>query len=384
MSKQNKYYSFRAYPTADQQILIGKTFGCCRFLWNQMLADRIAEYKKSGTSLHNTPAPYKKTFSFLKEVDSIALANVQLNLNTAYNNFFRKPEIGFPKWKCKHKGKRSYTTNKVGNNIQLFDGYIKLPKLGYLKIRQHRPVPDSWKLKSVTLKQAKSGKYFVSILFEYEKDIQPVNPGKAIGLDYAMHGDWVDSNGNMPNYPGYYRIAEERLAREQRKLSRMRKGSSNWCEQKKRVAKISEHAANQRKDFLNKQSTLITNEYDVVGVEDINLQGMSQSLNFGKSVSDNGFGMFRNMLKYKLADRGKYFVVVDKFFPSSQICHECGAVWKGTKDLSVREWTCPVCGHHHNRDENAALNIRDEAMRLVNLAFSELSKEKAAPVLATA
>jgi putative transposase len=369
MSKQNKCFTYRAYPNEQQQILFAKTIGCERFVWNHMLADRNAHYKTTGESLWNTPAQYKKQFSFLNDVDSLALANVQLDLDSAQKMFFKK-KTGAPVFKSKKKDKRSYTTNRVNNNIQLFESDIKLPKMGMVRIKKHREAPVEWKLKSVTFKQVKSGKYFVSVLFEYDKDVTYMRPEKFIGLDYAMDGLYVDSNGYSANMPKYYRQAEDRLAREQRKLSHMVKGSSNWFKQKKRIAILSEHVADQRKDFQDKLSTQIANAYDCVALEDLNMDSMGQALKFGKSVHDNAFGQFKKMLAYKLNDRGKYLVTVDKWYPSSQTCHECGNVWNGTKNLSVREWTCPACGHHHDRDENAACNIRDEGKRILLESFA--------------
>lgn len=312
-------------------------------------------------------AQLKKTedFGFLKEVDSVSLQQSLRHLDTAFQNFFRSPKVGFPKFKSKKSNRRSYTTNCINGNIAIENGHIKLPKVGFVKLKQHRIVPSDYKLKSVTVSQTPSGKYYASVLFEYDNQVQERTPQTFIGLDYSMHELYKDSNGNEPQYPRYYRQAEKKLNREQRKLSLMQKGSKNRDKQRIRVAKMHEKVANQRKDFLHKQSRQIANTYDCVCIEDLDMKAMAQSMNFGKSVSDNGWGMFTTFLQYKLADLGKRLVKVDKFFASSQICSCCGYKNASIKNLSIRAWDCPECGTHHDRDVNAAINIRNEGMRLV-------------------
>ena len=346
--------------------MLAKTFGCVRFIYNRMLSDKIKHYEATKQKLNNTPAQYKKEFEWLKEVDSLALANAQINLQTAYNNFFRSPKVGFPKFKSKKSNHRSYTTNCVNGNIKLVNGLLTLPKVGKIKMKQHRQIPSDYKLKSVTVSQTPSGKYYASILFEYENQVSQVIPQTFLGLDFSMHELYKDSNGNEPQYPRYYRQAEKKLAREQRKLSLMQKGSNNRNKQRVKVAKLHEKVASQRKDFLHKQSRQIANVYDCVCIEDLDMKAMSQSLRFGKSVSDNGWGMFTTFLAYKLEEMGKQLVKVDKFFASSQTCSVCGYKNSETKNLAVRAWDCPECGTHHDRDVNAAINIRNEGMRLVN------------------
>ena len=361
----NKAYKFRIYPNSEQKILFAKTFGCVRFIYNQMLFDKIKHYEETKQKLNNTPAQYKKEFGWLKEVDSLALANAQINLQTAYNSFFKNPKTGFPKFKSKKSNRKSYTTNCVNGNIGIENGCIKLPKIGLVNMKQHRKIPTDYKLKSVTVSQNPSGKYYVSVLFEYENQVQEQTPQTFLGLDFSMHELYKDNNGNEPQYPRYYRQAEKRLSREQRKLSLMHKGSKNRDKQRIRIAKLHEKVANQRKDFLHKQSRQITNTYDCICIEDLNMKAIIQSLNFGKSVSDNGWGMFVRFLQYKLSDIGKRLIKVDKYFASSQICSCCGYKNRETKNLAVRVWNCPNCGTHHDRDINAAINIRNEGMRLV-------------------
>lgn len=361
----NKAYKFRIYPNAEQQIMFTKTFGCVRFIYNRMLSDKIKYYEDTKENLNNTPAQYKSEFPWLKEVDSFALCNAQINLQTAYNNFFRNPKNGFPKFKSKKSNRESYTTNRVKKNISIANGFLKLPKVGLVKLKQHRPIPPDYKLKSVTISQTPSGKYYASILFEYENQIQEQELHNFLGLDFSMHELYKDSNGNEPKYPRYYRQAEKRLRREQRKLSLTQKGSKNRNKQRIKVAKIHEKVANQRKDFLHKQSRRIANAYDCVCIESLDMKGMAQSLNLGKSVCDNGWRMFVTFLKYKLENMGKRLVKVDRFFASSQICSVCGYKNTAVKNLSVRAWDCPQCGTHHDRDVNAAINIKNEGMRLV-------------------
>lgn len=364
MSVTNKAFKFRLYPNQTQREMFAKTFGCTRFIWNKMLADKIAYYEEHKKKLNTTPAQYKGEYEWLKEVDSLALANTQLDLQSAYQNFFRDPKIGFPKFKSKHRGHNSYTTNNQKGSIRIEGKRIKLPKIGFVRVVQHRQIPDTHKIKSCTISLAPSGKYYVSILTEYghEPPTPTLDRRKALGLDYSSPSCYVDSQGAEAGRPRFYREAEARLAREQRKLSKMQKGSANYRKQKKRVAVAHEHVANQRKDWIHKKSKELADNWDYVCVEDINLRGMAGSLKLGKSTNDNGFGMFRTILAYKMADRGKKFIKIDKWFPSSKVCNECGMVHD--LRLSDREWTCD-CGTHHQRDINAAINIRNEGLRTV-------------------
>ena len=361
----NKAYKFRLYPNKEQEILFNKTFGCVRFIFNKMLGDKIEYYKETKEKLNNTPAQYKKEFEWLKEVDSLALANAQINLQTAYNNFFRSPKTGFPKFKSKKKNKNSYTTNNQNGTINIIDKQIKLPKIGLVKMKQHRIIPSEQKIKSATISKTPSGKYYVSILVEYDFVIPVISldKNKALGLDYASHSFYVDSQNREADYPKFYRIALDKLAKEQRKLSLMKYGSNNYYKQKLKVAKLHEHISNQRKDWIHKLSTELANEYDYICVEDINMQNMAQSLKLGKSTNDNGFGMFRVILDYKLSERGKKLIKIDKWFPSSKMCRFCGNINKELT-LADRIWTC-ICGEVINRDENAAINIMNVGLSMV-------------------
>lgn len=363
----NKAYKFRLYPNAEQQILFAKTFGCVRFIYNKMLGDKITHYEETKQKLSNTPAQYKTEFEWLKEVDSLALANAQMNLQTAYNNFFRNKSVGFPKFKSKHRNQNSYTTNNQGGNIRIEHGkYIKIPKIGLVRIKLHRQIPNNHTIKSCTISQTPSGKYFVSILTEYEFEppIKELSRDKTLGLDYSSPHFYVDSQNIEADMPHFYREAESRLTREQRKLSRMVRGSNNYRKQKVHVAIMHEKVANCRKDWLHKQSRELADKWDIICVEDINLRGMAGSLKLGKSTNDNGFGMFRTFLEYKLLEQGKRLVKIDKWFPSSKMCHVCGAV-NDNLTLADREWTCE-CGVHHLRDLNAAINIRSAGLAMIS------------------
>ena len=363
----NRAYKFRIYPTKEQEILLNKTFGCVRFIFNKMLGDKIEHYKETKKKLNNTPAQYKKEFEWLKEVDSLALANAQLNLQTAYNNFFRSPKVGFPKFKSRKKNKNSYTTNNQKGTVRIVDKTIRLPKVGFIKMKQHRLIPSDYRIKSATISKTPSGKYYASILTEY--DFTPptisLNKDNSLGLDYSSHSFYADSQNREANYPKFYRIALHKLKKEQRKMSLMRYESNNYYKQKLKVAKLHEYISNQRKDWIHKLSTELANKYDYICVEDINLQELAKSKEFalGKSTNDNGFGMFRVLLEYKLSERGKKFIKIDKWFPSSKMCRFCGNI---NKDLTLadRVWSC-ICGEVINRDENAAINIKNEGMRLV-------------------
>ena len=373
----NRAIRYRIYPTAEQIILFAKTFGCCRKVYNLMLSDKIDGYKKTGKFQTVTPAMYKKDYPYLKEVDSLALANAQLNLQKAFKNRFsktRKKKNGFPKYKSAKRCRKSYTTNNQKGTVAIVDNsYIKLPKVGKVKAVIHR-VPDaSWIIKSATVSKESDDKYYISILFEYSDRVNAYTADmtNAIGLDYASDGLYVDDKGNTGSNHKYYRESHKKLAKAQRRLSRMqgsKKGemkSNNYIKQLNKVNRIHRHIANQRLDNLHKLSTGIANRYDVVCVESLNMKSISnRGFGNGKATMDNGYGMFLSMLEYKLAERNKYFVKVDKWFPSSQICHCCGAVHHEMKDLILRAMNCS-CGLIMDRDQNAAINIKQEGLRLL-------------------
>ena len=371
--KQNIAYRYRIYPDKAQTELLQKTFGCARFIWNRMLADEKEQYEKDKTFLNLTPAKYKKEYEWLKEVDSLALCNVQLQLKKAFQNHLSDGKRGYPKFKSKHRSKRSYTTNLVNGNIVLGDKTVRLPKVGEIRIRKHRDAPEEWNIKSVTVTQEASGKYYASVLYEYESQVVVQRETeKAVGLDFTMSGLYTDSEGLSAEMPQYYRKSEKRLREAQRKLSKKyvkgaKKQSNRYFRQKKRVAILQEKVRHQRADFLHKKSRELVDRYDCIGIEDLNMQGMSRTMNFGKSVNDNGWGIFTHDLSYKGNTAGKHVIKVDRGFPSSQMCHVCGALNPEVKNLKIREWDCPCCREHHLRDVNAAINLKKEALRIAAL-----------------
>lgn len=369
----NKAIKYRIYPTTEQSIMFAKTFGCCRKVYNLMLTDKIAHYKDTGKSIQTTPAQYKDKYPYLREVDSLALANVWMNLQAAFHNTFsksRKKKNGFPRFKSR-KARNSYTTNNQKGTVAIIDDkYIKIPKIGKVKAVTHRKANADWKIKSATISKERDGSYYVSILYEFKRVVTKVAKSKnAIGLDYKSNGLYMDSNGNMGTNHKFYRESHDRLAKAQRRLSRM-KGckknepkSNNYIKQLRKVNKIHRHIANQRLDNLHKMSTEIANQYDVVCVESLNMRSMAnKGFGNGKATMDNGYGIFLNMLEYKLSDRGKTFVKVDRFYPSSQICSCCGSRKK--LSLSDRKYIC-TCGLEIDRDLNAAINIKNEGLRLL-------------------
>ena len=375
----NKAIKYRIYPTAEQMTMFAKTFGCCRKVYNLMLSDKIESYKETGKYVSVTPAKYKEEYPYLKEVDSLALANVQLNLQTAFRNAFdksRKKKNGFPKFKSSKHSRKSYTTNNQKGTVSILGNMIKLPKIGKVKAEIHRQPEENWIIKSATISLANDGKYYASVLFQFDnnKSNYVSDIENAIGLDYASEGLYVDDQGNKGSNHKYYRESHEKLGKAQRKLSRKKgskKGeekSANFLKQLKKVNRIHSHIANQRKDNLHKLSTEIANQYDVVCVESLNMRSMSnKGFGNGKATLDNGYGMFLNMLKYKLAERNKYFVKVDKWFPSSQVCHNCGTLHPEMKDLGLRMMKCD-CGVEMSRDHNAAINIKKEGLRILKAA----------------
>ena len=378
----NRAIKYRVYPTTEQSVMFAKTFGCCRKVYNLMLSDKIEGYKATGKFPTVTPAKYKKDYLYLKEIDSLALANVQLNLQSAFKNRFsksRKKNNGFPKFKSAKHSRKSYTTNNQKGTVAIIDNQnIKLPKIGKVKAVIHRIPDDSWVIKSATISQESDGKYYISVLFEFEDiaNTYVADKNNAISLDYASDGLYVDNNGNVGTNHKYYRESHDKLAKLQRRLSRMQGSkkheakSNNYIKQLRKVNKIHRHIANQRLDNLHQISTKIANLYDVVCVESLDMKSMSnKGFGNGKATLDNGYGMFLSMLEYKLSERNKYLVKVDKWFPSSQICHCCGEVHPEMKNLAIRTMKCN-CGLVISRDQNAAINILREGLRILNESFA--------------
>ena len=374
--KQNTAIRCRIYPDKEQASLLCQTFGCVRFIWNRILKD-IYNGKKGLL----TPAKYKDEFPFLKKVDSLALANTNMDLMQAFRNHKNKPkQFHLPRFKRKKTARRSYRTNNQNGTVAVIDDkHIRLPKVGVIKAKVHRAIEEDWSLKSATVFQDAAGHFFVSLLFEYYIDKPlpaPITLDHSLGLDYKSDALYVDSNGNSASMPRFRKSEERRLAREQRKLSRKKYKSRNYAKQRRKVGRLQVRVANRRRDFLHKLGTAIAKQYDVVCVEDLNLRNVGRrnkkGPKLGKATHENGFGEFRLMLEYKLHRLGKHFIKVDKFYPSTQLCSVCGhkeKELKGINNLGKRDWTCPNCGTHHDRDVNAAKNIRNEGVRaLLNVA----------------
>jgi putative transposase len=322
-----------------------------------MLNDKIEYYKETKQMLHNTPAQYKEEFPFLKEVDSLALANAQQNLEKAYKNFFRDKAIGFPKFKAKHKAKASYTTNNQGGNIRIADGKIKLPKIGFVTLKQHRNFDGL--IKSCTISMNKAGNYFISILVEQETS-EWLPAEHKIGIDLGLSDFAITTNdaGESVKYanPKHLRKTEKQIKKAQRALSRKEKGSKNREKARFALAKKHEKVANQRKDFLHKLSNQITDENQVIVIETLRSSNLMKNHKLAKAIGDVSWSEFGRQLVYKAEWKGRTLIKADRFYPSTQLCSACGHR-DGKKALHIRDWTCPACGAFHDRDINASKNL---------------------------
>lgn len=365
-----KGYKYRIYPNKQQEEQIQKTFNCCRFVYNQTLSYRKEKYEKDKKSLSRIDCInwknqfLKKEYQWLNEVDKFALDNAIINMDSAYQKFF-KEHIGYPKFKSKHNHYKSYKTNYTNNNIEVSfnNNKIKLPKLKWVKVKTHREFVG--KIKSATISQAPSGKYYVSTLVETEHI--PIEPtGCAIGVDLGIKDLLITSNGKTFDNIRTTQKYENKLTKEQRKLSHKKKGSKNWNKQRIKVARIYEKIHNTRIDNLHKISHELISENQVIVSEDLAVSNMMKNHKLAKSIADVSWYELTRQLGYKSKWNNRNYIKIGRFTKSSQPCHVCGYINSDTKNLSVRKWICQQCGTVHDRDVNASINILNEGLRILN------------------
>ena len=356
-----KAYKYRIYPNAEQKAFFAKCFGCVRFFYNKSLSDMNDIYESTGKFKNITPASYKEDYPFLKEVDSLALSNAQLNRNTAFKSFFSH-KSGFPKYKSK-RNDQSYTTNNQGS-VKLSDNnrYISIPKCPRIRIKMHRTFEGN--IKSITVSRTTDNKYYMSLLVETKTKALEESK-KMIGLDLGIKDLIVDSNGNKYKNHKYLTKSQKKLAKEQRKLSKMVKGSNNRNKQRIKVARIHKHIQNQRNDYLQKLSKRIIDENQVIALEDLKVQEMEHKNKLARNISDASWSRLVSMLTYKADWYGRKIIKVPTDYPSSQLCSICGYKNSITKSLNIRKWTCPKCGTIHDRDINAAKNILSKGIEIL-------------------
>ena len=368
----DKAYKGILYPNEEQMILIAKTLGCCRYIYNRFLNERKTEYEKTKKSISfadqckELPVMKKDADTeWLNEVDSTALQNSVRNLQDAYDNFFlglkEGRKVGYPKFKSKHDHRQSYRSTYINDNIRFLDkDYIQLPKLGAVKCKF--PMEVTGRILNATVTKEPGGSYSISLMCEVPKPEEKPKTGKAVGIDLGIRSLAVTSDGKEYDNPKTYAKNEKKLAREQRRLSRKLKGSRNYEKQRQKIAKIQAKIHNQRQDASHKMTHELVTEYDIICIEDLQVSAMKRSP-LGKVISDAGWGEIRRQLKYKSEWAGKELVTVDRWYPSSQTCSVCGNVNREVKDLKIRKWQCPCCGTWHDRDINAAKNILEAGLK---------------------
>ena len=372
-----KGYKYRIYPNEEQSIQIEKTFGCCRFVYNQLLAKKIDLYKNEQKSMSKTDCNnycnriLKKEYIWLKEVDKFALTNSIYGLDEAYKNFFRRvkqgnDKVGFPKFKSKKNHYYSYKTNFTNNNIKVDfnNNKVQLPKLKWVKCKLHRKFTG--KILFVTISKTPSNKYFISFNVECEHEILPKN-NNAIGLDLGIKDLLITSDGEVINNEKLTYKYEKKLAKLQRQFAKKKKGSNNWNKQRIKIARLYEKITNIRKDNLHKISSQIVKENQFIFSEDLNIKGMVKNHNLAKSIHDCSWYELTRQISYKSEWNERVYKKVDRYYPSSQLCSKCGYQNVNTKNLNVREWTCPECGTKHDRDKNASINILNEGLKKLSI-----------------
>ena len=360
-------YNVRLYPNKKQEVLLSKTFGCCRKVYNCMLEVRKKSYEATGKQCRSKPTDFYAEFPFLKEVDSNALTAEVLTLNTAFKNFFERKDdgVGFPQFKAKHKDKASYTSYRTKDNIRVEGRKLRLPKVGFVSFRNYEDIDWSvMDIKHVTVSRSRAGKYYASIMVEEAVPQALPTSESEIGIDIGLKEFCVTSDGEAVANPRFLKESETRIADLQRALARKQKGSKRREALRVRIAREHEKVANRRKDFLDKLSTRLLRENQTVAVEDMDVREVAEG-DHAKSEHDTAWRMFLNKLQYKAEWYGRTIVRVGRWFPSSQLCHCCRFKNTLTKDLNVRSWTCPQCGTSHDRDVNAAINILTEGKRLI-------------------
>ena len=362
-----KAFKYRIYPNIQQKIQLAKTFGCTRFVYNHYLDARIKAYGENKTTLNyydcaNDLKQLKTEFVWLKEVDSTALQSSLQDLDSAYQKFF-KENAGYPKFKSRKSHRFSYKSKCVNGNIQYMGKYIKLPKLGRVKTK-NKLIPQG-RILSATVSQEPSGRYYVSLCCtDVEVNVLPT-VDKNIGIDLGIKDFAITSDGEKIPNQKYLQRSLQKLAKLQKELSRKTRGGSNWNKARMKVARLQEHIANQRKDYLHQLSAKLVRQSNIICIEDLQVKNMIKNHKLARNIADVSWSEFVRQLEYKADWYGRKLVKVDQWFPSSQICSCCGEQFPVTKDLSVREWMCPKCNSKLDRDVNAAINIRNEGLKML-------------------